>query len=174
MKHIWLLVGSSPGQMGTVVSHYRWWNLSCAAAFSVKTAVMVYVLIESIWSLTLSVLGFPMGSRGVKFLTCCASILLCATTGPTMSRNRLNKCLRRNTFPGGIPSNLARLSSVKLTSRTCDRIGCVMFMECSGSPSMHHGALYHPGVQCNHQDRYVSANQKPYWLAIATPDLLPM
>ena len=116
-----------------------------------------------------------MGSSGVKFFICCASILLCATTGPTMSRNRLNKCLRRNTLPGGIPSNLARLSSVKLTSRTCENTTNVsqLWRGAVRLPSVHHEALHPPSVQCNHQDQYVSANQKLCWQAIATPDLLP-
>ena len=128
----------------------------------------------SIWSLTLSVLGFPMGSTGVKFLTCCASILLCATTGPTTSRNLLNRCLRRNTFPGGIPSNLAKLSSVKPTSRTCEStLDVLCLWNGSSLPSMHREALRPPGVQYNHQDQYVLANQKLCWQAIVIPDLLP-
>lgn len=94
-----------------------------------NTELSVCVLLESIMTLTLSVFSFPMGSSAVKFLACCASILLCATTGPTISRNRLKRCLRRNTFPGGIPNNLAKLSSVKVTSKTCDKCGCVMFFE---------------------------------------------
>ena len=50
-----------------------------------------------------------------------------------------------------------------------------MFMVCwCGSPSVHRAALIHPSVQYSHQGQCVSANQKLYWLAIATPGLLPI